>query len=211
MDSMTDLYSQHQAVQLTQDQLGGKAANLLWLSLEQYPVPEWWVVPSDTLTQIVTQDPVIADMVQRLTTVTADITLEDLDKLAAPLRQQIQQASLPEDLRKQLSLLLADYPDTFFSVRSSAIGEDADNASFAGQMDSYLFQQGLDAISASVCAVMASAFNTRALQYRLHRGLSVENIRCAVIIQKMVDGEVSGASGDGKSPAWTDFRGLGRW
>lgn len=192
MDSMTNLYSQHQAVQLTQDQLGGKAANLLWLSLEQYPVPEWWVVPSDILTQLVTQDPVTAEMVQRLTTVTADISLEALEELAAPLRQRIQQAQLPAGLRKPLSALLADYPDTFFSVRSSAIGEDADNASFAGQMDSYLFQQGLEAISASICAVMASAFNTRALQYRLHRGIPVDNIRSAVIIQKMVDGEVSG-------------------
>ncbi|MFV0548337.1 MAG: phosphoenolpyruvate synthase [Limnobaculum xujianqingii] len=192
MDSMTDLYSQHQAVQLTPDQLGGKAANLLWLSLQQYPVPEWWVVPSDTLTQIITQDPATAEMVQRLTTVTADITLEALEKLAAPLRQRIRQAQLPEALQKQLSALLVGYPDIFFSVRSSAIGEDGNNASFAGQMDSYLFQQGLEAISASICAVMASAFNTHALHYRLHRKLPVDNIRCAVIIQKMVDGEVSG-------------------
>ncbi len=186
------LYSQHQAVQLTRVQLGGKAANLLWLSLEHYPVPEWWVIPGEILTQIISQDPVSAAMVQAFADVPRDITSEALEALAAPLRQQIRQAQLSADLQKQLSVLLADNPATFFSVRSSAIDEDGDNASFAGQMDSYLFQQGIEAISNSICAVIASAFNTHALLYRLHHGFSIKHIRCAVIIQKMVDGEVSG-------------------
>ncbi|KLR21059.1 phosphoenolpyruvate synthase [Enterobacter hormaechei subsp. hoffmannii] len=189
---MTNLYSQHQALQLTRAQLGGKAANLLWLSLEHYPVPEWWVIPGEILTQILSQDSESVAMVQALEEVFGDITPEALETLAAPLRQRIRQAQLSSDLQKQLSALLADNPATFFSVRSSAVDEDGDNASFAGQMDSYLFQQGIEAIGNSIRAVIASAFNTHALLYRLHHGFSVKDIRSAVIIQKMADGEASG-------------------
>lgn len=111
---MTNLYSQHQALQLTRAQLGGKAANLLWLSLEHYPVPEWWVIPGEILTQILSQDSESVAMVQALEEVFGDITPEALETLAAPLRQRIRQAQLSSDLQKQLSALLADNPATFF-------------------------------------------------------------------------------------------------
>ncbi|MBF0117792.1 MAG: phosphoenolpyruvate synthase [Desulfobacterales bacterium] len=82
--------------------------------------------------------------------------------------------------------------DSFYAVRSSAVGEDAALASFAGQMDSFLFQKGIDAVCDSVLKCFASAFSDRAISYRKQHGISLENIKIAVIIQRMIDGRVSG-------------------
>jgi pyruvate,water dikinase len=79
-----------------------------------------------------------------------------------------------------------------FAVRSSVADEDGDKHSFAGQMESFLFQSGLQAIRDSTEKVRESARSSRALSYRRQSGLTENDIRVAVIVQEMVDGEVSG-------------------
>ncbi|AKH63699.1 MULTISPECIES: phosphoenolpyruvate synthase [Photorhabdus] len=189
---MKYLYTQDSAIELAEHSLGGKAANLLWLTQNGFPVPDYWVISSEVLNNLLINDTFAINIVEQLAAVPHDISQEKLDAIAAPLRQWLQSIPLPAELEEELSLLSENYPDAFFAVRSSAIGEDAANASFAGQMDSYLFQRGKSALAHSLRAVMASAFNTRALQYRLHKQLPMGNIRSAVIIQNMVAGEVSG-------------------
>ncbi|NHB94983.1 phosphoenolpyruvate synthase [Photorhabdus stackebrandtii] len=189
---MKYLYAQDNAIELAEHSLGGKAANLLWLTQNGFPVPDYWIISSEVLNSLLINDTFAINIVEQLASVPHDISQEKLDAIAAPLRQWLQSIPLPAELEEELSLLSENYPDAFFAVRSSAIGEDAANASFAGQMDSYLFQRGKSALADSLRAVMASAFNTRALQYRLHKQLPMGNIRSAVIIQNMVAGEVSG-------------------
>ncbi|WP_445495313.1 phosphoenolpyruvate synthase [Photorhabdus sp. SF281] len=189
---MKYLYTQDSAIELAEHSLGGKAANLLWLTQNGFPVPDYWVISSEVLNSLLINDTFAINIVEQLAAVPHDISQEKLDTIAAPLRQWLQSIPLPAELEEELALLSENYPDAFFAVRSSAIGEDAANASFAGQMDSYLFQRGKSALADSLRAVMASAFNTRALQYRLHKQLPMGNIRSAVIIQNMVAGEVSG-------------------
>ncbi|ERT13692.1 phosphoenolpyruvate synthase [Photorhabdus temperata] len=189
---MKYLYTQDSAIELAEHSLGGKAANLLWLTQNGFPVPDYWIISSEVLNSLLINDTFAINIVEQLAAVPHDISQEKLDAIAAPLRQWLQSIPLPAELEEELALLSENYPDAFFAVRSSAIGEDAANASFAGQMDSYLFQRGKSALADSLRAVMASAFNTRALQYRLHKQLPMGNIRSAVIIQNMVAGEVSG-------------------
>ncbi|NRN27457.1 phosphoenolpyruvate synthase [Photorhabdus heterorhabditis subsp. aluminescens] len=191
-NNMKYLYTQDSAIKLSEHSLGGKAANLLWLTQNSFPVPDYWVISSEVLNNLLANDTFAINIVEQLASVPHDISQEKLDAIAAPLRQWLQSLPLPAELEAELALLSENHPDTFFAVRSSAIGEDAANASFAGQMDSYLFQRGKSALADSLRAVMASAFNTRALQYRLHKQLPMGNIRSAVIIQNMVAGEVSG-------------------
>ncbi|KGM28042.1 phosphoenolpyruvate synthase [Photorhabdus luminescens] len=191
-NNMKYLYTQDNAIELAEHSLGGKAANLLWLTQNGFPVPNYWVISSEVLNSLLIKDTFANNIIEQLAAVPRDISQEKLDTIAAPLRQWIQSIPLPTELEEELALLSENHPDTFFAVRSSAIGEDAANASFAGQMDSYLFQRGKSALVNSLRAVMASAFNTRALQYRLHKQLPMGNISSAVIIQNMVAGEVSG-------------------
>src|SRR6185437_2000725 len=76
------------------------------------------------------------------------------------------------------------------AVRSSALGEDSAEATFAGQQDTYLWVRGVDAVCDAVTRCWASLYNPEAVAYRERFG--VENPAMGVTIQLMVDAAVSG-------------------
>lgn len=70
-----------------------------------------------------------------------------------------------------------------WAVRSSAIGEDGSNASFAGQHDSYLNVESWE-IHSALTKVRGSLHNKRADSYRRVR--SLEKTGMGVVVQRMV-------------------------
>jgi pyruvate,water dikinase len=76
------------------------------------------------------------------------------------------------------------------AVRSSALGEDSAEATFAGQQDTYLWVRGVDAVCDAVTRCWASLYNPEAVAYRERFG--VKNPAMGVTIQLMVDAAVSG-------------------
>ncbi|CAH6420245.1 Phosphoenolpyruvate synthase [uncultured virus] len=80
-------------------------------------------------------------------------------------------------------------------VRSSAIGEDGANHSWAGQLDSFLNIQGEKALLLAIKQCVASLYTDRLIVYRKTiKDGSADQIRMAVVIQKMVRAD-RGASG----------------
>ena len=76
-------------------------------------------------------------------------------------------------------------------ARSSAIGEDSREASFAGQHLTRLNLRSLTELVDAVCAIWASARSASALAYRERLGLPPEP-KMAVVVQELVDAESSG-------------------
>src|SRR5579863_4799567 len=101
-----------------------------------------------------------------------------------------------EDFKKEIKQELerSGLLNEYVAVRSSGIGEDSSNCSFAGIHSSYLFQKGLDEIFESIKQCRSSCFSERAMQYRKQQGLSLDDIQTGVVIQKMVHSEVSGVA-----------------
>jgi pyruvate,water dikinase len=84
---------------------------------------------------------------------------------------------------------VADVPGT---GRSSALDEDGDLASFAGQHETELNLTGIDSILGAVARCWASARNERALAYRRkQQGLEIEGVKLAVLVQQLVVADVS--------------------
>ena len=79
----------------------------------------------------------------------------------------------------------------FVAVRSSAVAEDSIEAAWAGQLDTYL-NVTKDKLLASIRKCQDSAKSDRAKAYA--RGKSLDSGEVGVVIQKMVQGEVSGVA-----------------
>jgi phosphohistidine swiveling domain-containing protein len=113
-------------------------------------------------------------------------TVYDAEKDRAELSQEVRDA-----IRAGLAAL--GLSDALIAVRSSGIGEDSAERSFAGQYASFLFQRGEAQIAKSVVDCWASAISERNVAYRkLTNDSSVP--RMGVILQRMVDSEVSGVA-----------------
>ena len=79
------------------------------------------------------------------------------------------------------------------AVRSSAIAEDLDNASFAGQQDTYLNVRGDIELFKSIKSCFASLFNSRAISYRKTHNIQMSDVKISVAIQKMVRSDIGSA------------------
>ena len=77
------------------------------------------------------------------------------------------------------------------AVRSSATGEDLPEASFAGQQDTFLHVEGLDALAAAVRACWESIHSERAVAYRRDTEFSGP-VEMAVVVQRMVEPRAAG-------------------
>lgn len=106
-------------------------------------------------------------------------------------------APLPADLETELAAAYealsrsSGVPEVPVAVRSSALDEDGDLASFAGQHETELNLVGVDAVLGAVARIWASARNERALAYRRQQGLEIEEVRLAVLVQQLVLADTS--------------------
>ena len=170
--------------------LGGKAKNLEWLLRFGFQVPPFFVISTAAF------DVILREAIGAPADFSQAANLVELLASAAQIRARIKNATLPpsiqEEIRQQLKFL--GKGSGFYAIRSSAVGEDGLDASFAGQMDSILFLKTEAQIFQAVLDCFASAFGDRVLQYRQERGLSLKDIRAAAICQVMIESDRSGVA-----------------
>lgn len=78
------------------------------------------------------------------------------------------------------------------AVRSSATAEDGAEASFAGQQETYLGIDGVDAVLDAIAACWRSLHTERAVAYRRQRGIADDTLAMAVVVQVLVPADVAG-------------------
>jgi len=169
---------------------GGKAASLGQLTALDAPVPQGFVVTTDSYRTVLREAGIEEEL--------ADILDVDPDEEAAigeaahRARSLIRTASIPTSVRSDIvesyEQLGEDVP---VAVRSSATAEDRPDASFAGQQETFLNVTGEDLLD-RVKACWASLFTERAILYRQEHGYSHDDVAIAVIVQEMIDAEKSG-------------------
>ena len=117
------------------------------------------------------------------------VTEASLEFLADLLKATPLAPKLDELLKTKLEAMFP--ADVHFAVRSSAVDEDRQNFSFAG---AYLTELTVprDLLAVSITRCWASALTGTAIKYRLERGLSLQKIKTAVLIQPMLQAEVAG-------------------
>lgn len=173
--------------------VGGKGANLGELSrIAGIQVPDGFCVGVAAFRRSLAGLPAMADWLDEL----AGLTVADgprISALSGQIRQAIEEVTMPDDDVTAIAGHLARFGEhQAFAVRSSATAEDLPTASFAGQHDSYLNVVGTEAVLAHVRRCWASLFTERAVAYRIRQGLDHRQAHMAVVVQRMVEPQVSG-------------------
>jgi len=181
---MTNLLTKENTLLEFKNSAGGKAYNLKRMLDAKIPVPHFVAVSNELLQKYLSQNNFIK--------VVGDIINPKVDSKrveeffnAHPL-SDVLLSEIKEILEKEK---LLDHP---CAVRSSGLDEDSKEHSFAGMFSSFLYQKGIAQIEKSIRACWASAYSERCLEYRLKNKLSINDIGMGVVIQKMVNSDVSG-------------------
>jgi phosphoenolpyruvate synthase/pyruvate phosphate dikinase len=116
------------------------------------------------------------------------------------IRKLVESARVPEDLRDIFKHAYGELCYQCFNVnqpvavRSSAIGEDAADASFAGQFDTYLGLTGREDVLLGVKRCWGSLFTERGITYRLKNHLGHRESPMAVCVLELIDARASGVA-----------------
>src|SRR5206468_2288034 len=78
------------------------------------------------------------------------------------------------------------------AVRSSATAEDLPDASFAGQQETFLHVRGEEELLEAIHRCWASLWGDRAIAYRAANQIDQEEVRLAVVVQRMVPASAAG-------------------
>ena len=171
-------------------EVGGKGANLGELTQAGFNVPPGFCVTTEAFRRFMADAP--TDIYPQLEQITLD-DLEQLRRVGHEVRASLERVPLPQEVTESVVRAWRQTGETYaYAVRSSATAEDLPFASFAGQHDTYLNIRGADALLKSVKACFISLFTDRAILYRLQNGFDHRRIALAVVIQQMVQADVSG-------------------
>jgi pyruvate,water dikinase len=169
---------------------GGKATNLGIIYERGFNVPPAFVITTEAFSQFIQKNNLAGKIKEILKNLNVD-NVGDINSCSEKIRNLIINSEIDEPLAKQI-----DSNKEFtglVSVRSSATTEDSKDASFAGQLDSFLNVEPKQ-IKDNIKKCWASLFSPRAIFYRSKKGFSIHNSSMAVIVQKMLAPEVSGVT-----------------
>jgi pyruvate,water dikinase len=168
---------------------GGKGASLSRMTGLGLPVPPGFVVPAGSLRAALAAAGTLEDVRRPLAEVTSDAELNAVAEAAHAIVVRTPHA--PELERAVAEAYARMGEDVEVAVRSSAVSEDSETASFAGQQETYLHVRGAEQVLERIRECWASFFTERALFYRRQKG-SLEDFDIAVVVQRMVSPDVAG-------------------
>ena len=169
---------------------GGKGANLGEMTAAGLPVPGGFVVTGQAYLHALD----VSGCRKRLLDIVRSADLDDSSVLkvaSEELRTLVHKAGIPEDVRSGVMAAFRGLGQGVrVAVRSSATAEDTAQASFAG-MNATFTNVVEDTLLQRILDCWASLWSPRVVAYRHSLGLTDEPT-IAVVVQRMVDSEVSG-------------------
>lgn len=170
--------------------LGGKAESLIRLIKNKFLVPSGFVILSDTFDRVLKLnglDVVINDLILGID----PCDVKAIETAAAEIQTRIRNIDIPTDIHNEIIRQYEALGSEFVAVRSSATAEDSKSAAWAGQLESYT-NVVEDVLLERVKDCWASLFSPRAIAYRVENDMLNIPIGIAVVVQDMVESEVSG-------------------
>ncbi len=175
--------------------VGGKGANLGEMTQAHFPVPNGFAVTVASYELFLERN----EIAKKISEILAPVDVNQPDQLqaaSAKVEKLISISLIPrevaDDVIKSYKKLSGLFKQAEVAVRSSATAEDLPGMSFAGQQATYLNIKGENNLLMAVRDCWASLFTQRAIFYRAQNKIDTDKVKISVIVQKMVQSDVSG-------------------
>lgn len=166
---------------------GGKGANLAKMVLAKLPVPNGFVVTTEVFQSVVVSLP----EVEKLQAVDPS-NHRALERASVKVRAAILKCELPAEVEAEIVSAFEKMGASAVSVRSSSTAEDLEEASFAGQYDSFLNVDSAEDLIARMKDVWVSLYSPHAVMYRHRHKIPFEKVSMAVVVQEQLTPDVAG-------------------
>lgn len=176
------------------DWVGGKSANIGEIRNHLgLPVPEGFAITVKAFDTFLELNGLKEEILKRKNIL--DIyDLDMLNILSSEIRDLINQKPLPEEIKAEIEAaykaVWGDNRNIMLAIRSSALGEDGE-LSFAGQYLTLLNVRS-DSICEAYKSIIASLYSSRAISYRISKGIYDAEMAMAVACIRMIDSVASG-------------------
>ncbi|MBU1039201.1 hypothetical protein KKC17_03200 [Patescibacteria group bacterium] len=169
---------------------GGKGASLGEMAKAGIPVPPGFVVLATAFNRFLQETDLEQDIQAQLNKVNYH-DVNSVDRYSNVIRAMITKAKMPKDLQEEIVKEFKKLKVKYVAVRSSATAEDSSSASWAGELETYLNTTDKDLLK-RVKDCWSSLFTPRAIFYRHEKKLHKVKVAVAVVVQAMVQSEISG-------------------
>jgi pyruvate,water dikinase len=179
-------------------QYGGKSASLGELLAADIQVPPGFALSTTAFQTFIGEAGLKETISQAIAGPGAAADMDGIAAGARTISDAMRLASIPDRLCEELASRYAELAeaagmaDPPVAVRSSALGEDSQDATFAGQQETYLWVRGVEDLCDAVRDCWVSLYSPTAVSYRARVGQAQEDAAMGVTVQLMVDAERSG-------------------
>jgi len=179
--------------------VGGKASNLYTLIGSEFKVPEFFVLTSKAYDLFIQKNSLEREIKNifeeyKLSKLERKNLFDNIGKIEdaeGRLKALFMRARVPDTVMKSIENSISELGLTHFAVRSSATIDDSQTLSWAGRFKSFVYVSKDDVID-KVKDVWASLFCKEALIYGIENNINLLNNSMCIIVQKMIDPEISG-------------------
>ncbi|PQA85681.1 PEP/pyruvate-binding domain-containing protein [Hyphococcus luteus] len=175
--------------------VGGKGGSLGELTKAGIAVPPGFVVRTEGFERFIQK----LDKEEPLRAPVEALDPDDYDtvgKVTAAIRERIEKEPLPAEVETEIKAAYAELCEgdakAPVAVRSSATTEDAEDASFAGLQDTYLWVLGAEETLQMVRRCWASLYSVESVCYRRRQDFPESGVAMGVVVQRMVDARTAG-------------------
>jgi pyruvate, water dikinase len=172
------------------DIAGGKGASLGEMAQNNFSIPSGFVVLAEAFDRFLEE----TDLGVEIEAVLKKIKMKDIHSVedaSETIRDMIADTKFPKDIGEEIRKEFENLGAKAVAVRSSATAEDSSVASWAGELESYLNINEKGLLEA-VKKCWSSLFTPRAIFYRYEKNLHDQYVSVAVVVQKMIQSDVSG-------------------
>ena len=171
---------------------GGKGASLGKLSKAGILVPPGFVLLSSAYDRFIRDNNLGEDIEKKLKRIKRPDS-NSVEQASEKIREAILSGVMPRSVSKEIQNKFKLLKMKYVAVRSSATSEDSSNAAWAGQLETYLNTTEPN-LEENIMRCWASLFTSRAIFYRFEKDLQKKPISVAVIVQEMVQSDISGVA-----------------